>query len=204
MTKVTVALYARVSTSDKDQDPETQIQPLREHCETHGWTVSGEYIDTAPASDLRRRTAWRELLDAAAAKRFKAVFVFALDRAFRSVKDMHDTLAAWDLVGVEFGSLTQGFETSTPLGRLQMNFLAALAEFELEMISGRVTAGMERARRQGIPIGRPRSDAGRGFADRFAGLLPDIRSGKLTKGRAADELGISHRTLNRYLAAAGE
>ena len=127
------------------------------------------------------------------------VFVFKLDRAFRSVKQMHDTLAAWDLVNVTFRSLKNPFDTSTPLGRLQINFLAALAEFELEMISERVRAGMDRARRDGIQIGRPRADRGRGFHQRLASLLPDIGSGTLSKGRAARELGISHRTLSRYI-----
>ena len=82
-----------------------------------------------------------------------------------------------------------------------MNFLAALAEFELEMISERVRAGMDRARRDGTPIGRPRADGATGFPDRFAALLPDIRSGDLSKGDAARELGISHRTLTRYIEA---
>ena len=62
---------------------------------------------------------------------------------------MHDTLAAWELVGVSFKSLREQFDTSTALGRLLLKLLAALAEFELELIRERVKAGMDRARRQG-------------------------------------------------------
>ena len=92
--------------------------------------------------------------------------MFKLDRAFRSVKHMHDTLAAWELVGVSFKSLREQFDTSTALGRLLMNLLASLAEFELELIRERVKAGMDRARRQGKHIGRPRVTDRRGFKNR--------------------------------------
>jgi DNA invertase Pin-like site-specific DNA recombinase len=144
-----VALYARVSTSDKDQDPATQLLPLRDFCTAQGWEVYREYVDQAPANDLAHRIQWRQLLDDAAKRRFSVVLVFKLDRAFRSVKHMHDTLAAWELVGVNFRSLREQFGTSTALGRLLLNLLASLAEFELELIRERVKAGMERARRQG-------------------------------------------------------
>jgi len=147
-TKMTypVAVYARVSTSDKDQNPETQLIPVRDHCRVQGWEVFRQYVDMAPAQDVVHRTAWRALLDDAAKRRFKAVVVFKLDRAFRSVKHMHDTLAAWEPVGVDFKSIREGFDTSTALGRLLMNLLASLAEFELEIISERVRAGCGPAR----------------------------------------------------------
>ena len=108
-----VALYARVSTSDKDQDAETQLMPMRDSAEAQGWDIYQEYVDQAPANDLSHRVAWRRLLDDAARKKFSIVLVFKLDRAFRSVKHMHDTLAAWELVGVSFKSLREQFDTST-------------------------------------------------------------------------------------------
>src|ERR671919_2471154 len=151
-----VAIYARVSTSDKDQYPLTQLLPLRDFCSAQGWEVYEEYVDQAPANDLAHRIQWRQLLDDAAKRRFSVVLVFKLDRAFRSVKHMHDTLAAWELVGVSFQSYRERFDISTALGRLLLNLLASLAEFELELIRERVKAGMERAHRQGKKIGRPR------------------------------------------------
>jgi hypothetical protein len=130
--------------------------PLRDFCAAQGWEVYREYVGQAPANDLLHRVQWRQLLDDAAKRRFSAVLVFKLDRAFRSVKHMHDTLAAWELVGVSFQSYRERFDTSTALGRLLLNLLASLAEFELELIRERVKAGMEWARRQGKKIGRPR------------------------------------------------
>ncbi len=194
-----VALYARVSTSDKDQNVETQLMPMRDFCRAQGWTVYREYLDQAPANDLTHRTAWRDLLDDAAKKKFQVVLVFKLDRAFRSVKHMHDTLAAWENVGVGFQSVRERFETTTALGRLLLNLLASLAEFELELIRERVKAGMDRARRQGKRIGRPRVTERRGFSTRYKTILERLRTGDLSRRRAAKEMNIGYATLKRLL-----
>ena len=194
-----VALSARVSTSDKEQDPETQLMPMREFCAAQGLEIYDEYIDHALANDLAHRNRWRDLLDDAARKKFSVVLVFKLDRAFRSVKHMHDTLAAWELVGVSFRSLREQFDTTTALGRLLMNLLAALAEFELEMIRERVKAGMDRARRQGKHIGRPKVTDRKGFNRRFDDVLHRLTAGEISRRKAAKELGIGYATLKRLL-----
>ena len=196
-----VAVYARVSTSDKEQNPETQLMPMRDFIQAQGWEVYKTYVDTAPANDLAHRTSWRQLLDDAAKRKFSVVLVFKLDRAFRSVKHMHDTLAAWELVGVSFKSLREQFDTSTALGRLLLNLLAALAEFELELIRERVKAGMDRARRQGRRIGRPRVTDRRGFNKRFGDILERLNGGDISRRQAAKELGIGYATLKRLLDA---
>ena len=195
-----VAIYARVSTSDKQQ-PESQLMALRDSCLAQGWEVHREYVDQAPANDLLHRVQWRRLLDDAAKRRFSAVLVFKLDRAFRSVKHMHDTLAAWELVGVNFQSLRERFDTSTALGRLLLNLLASLAEFELELIRERVKAGMDRARRQGRRIGRPRVIDRRGFTKRFGEVLERLIKGEISRRQAAKELKIGYATLKRLLDA---
>ena len=196
-----VAIYARVSTSDGEQDTETQLMPLRDFCIAQEWDVFDEYIDHAPANDLAHRTQWRKLLDDAAKRRFKMVLVFKLDRAFRSVKHMHDTLAAWEMVGVSFKSSREQFDTSTALGRLLLNLLASLAEFELELIRERVKAGMDRARRQGKRIGRPKVTDRRGFKNRFGAVLELLRAGDISRRKAAKELNIGYATLKRLLDA---
>jgi DNA invertase Pin-like site-specific DNA recombinase len=194
-----VAIYSRVSTSDKDQDPETQLMPLRDFCAAQGWVVHWEYVDQPPANDLAHRTQWRQLLDDAAKRKFSLVLVFKLDRAFRSVKHMHDTLAAWEMVGVSFQSLREQFDTSTVLGRLLLNLLASLAEFELELIRERVRAGMDRARRQGKKIGRPKVIDRKGFPKRFGAILERLSRGDISRRQAAKELGIGYATLKRLL-----
>jgi len=194
-----IAIYARVSTSDKEQNPETQLMSLRDFVQSQGWTIYREYVDQAPANDLTHRTAWRKLLDDAAKRRFQMVLVFKLDRAFRSVKHMHDTLANWEVVGVSFQSVRERFDTSTALGRLLLNLLASLAEFELEMIRERVKAGMERARRQGKRIGRPKITEKRGFKTSYKVMLQRLSTGEISRRQAAKELGIGYATLKRLL-----
>ena len=194
-----VAIYARVSTSDKLQDPETQLMPLRDFCIAQGWEIVAEYVDHAPANDQAHRVRWRDLLDDAAKKKFTVVLVFKLDRAFRSVKHMHDTLATWEVVGVSFKSLREPFDTSTALGRLLLNLLASLAEFELELIRERVKAGMDRARRQGKHIGRPKVTDRKGFSRRFNEVLVRLNAGDISRRMAAKELNIGYATLKRLL-----
>jgi len=154
-----VAIYARVSTRDKEQNPETQLLRLRDAAKSMGVEVYQEYVDKASARDIAHRTEWLRLLSDAGKKKFDTVVVFRLDRGFRSVKDLHDTLAAWELVGVKFKSLQESFDTSSAIGRLMMNMIASFAEFELEVIRERVLAGMDRAKQQGTKsgkaIGRP-------------------------------------------------
>ena len=194
-----VAAYARVSTTDKDQDPETQLLALREYCESQGWQIVEEFVDEAPGQDLAARIAWRKLLDDASRRRFQAVVVFKLDRAFRGVKDMHDTLATWELVGVALKSVREQFDTTTPIGRLLLTLLAALAEFELDLIRERVRAGMARARKQGKQIGRP-SVRDKTFMELFGQIADAVLSGSITKTEAAAYCGVSRATLNRELA----
>ncbi|MDP9270149.1 MAG: recombinase family protein, partial [Chloroflexota bacterium] len=135
-----VALYARCSTRDKEQDPELQLIPLREYAERHGWQAV-EYVDLAPAGALHRRTAWRRLLGDAAHRRVDAILVWKLDRAFRSSTHAHATLADLDHHGVGFTAITQAFDTTSPTGRLVFAILAAVAEMERDLIAERVREG---------------------------------------------------------------
>lgn len=194
-----VAVYARISTDDKQQDLETQLLPLRDFCKAQGWEIYKIYVDRASAVDIAHRDSWRNLLDDANKRKFKTVLVFKLDRAFRSVKDLHDTLSTWEIVGVNFRSLREEFDTGTASGRLMMNLLASLAEFELELIRERVKAGMERAKRQGKHIGRPAITKRKGFKNSFKVMLPRLSAGEISRRQAARELNIGYATLKRLL-----
>ena len=85
------------------------------------------------------------------------------------------------------------------MGRLLLNLLASLAEFELEMIRERVIAGMDRARRQGRRIGRRRvSECHPDWENRFGTVLEQVSAGEISKREAARILGIGVATLYRY------
>jgi len=195
------AIYARVSTTDKDQEPETQLLPLREFCLAQGWTVAGEHVDYASATDLRGRTAWRDLLDQAAKRRVDTIMVWKLDRAFRSVAHMATTVEQLRRWGVGLRSYSEPWlDTSgtSPIANLMLNILASFAQFERALIGERVRAGMARARKQGKRVGRPRKVNGE-----WEGVRARLERGDLTKPGAARALGVSRATVYRLLAQDG-
>ena len=151
-----VVAYARVSTRDKEQHPENQLRLLREYAGQRGWDLQQEYIDQASATDLRGRTAWRELLDHVRKGGIDLVLVTKLDRAFRSAKDTYDNLAYLDQHNVGFIATTQPIDTSTSTGKLLLGVLAAVAEFEKALIVERTKEGLARAVSQGKRLGRPK------------------------------------------------
>lgn len=198
---VRVAVYARVSTRDKDQDPELQLSALRDYVETRGWTAT-EYVDFAAAGDLAHRTSWARLLGDASRRRVDRVLVWKIDRAFRSTLNALATLRDWEHAGVGFASLTQPeLDTTSPTGRLVFTILAAVAEMERELIADRVREGMRKAARDGVRIGRPPVSSRPGFELRWKGVHADLLTGRVSQRQAARHLRIGTATLRRLLAS---
>ncbi len=196
-----VGIYGRVSTSDKDQDPETQLMPLREFVQAQGWDVAGEFTDTASANDLRGRTAWRDLLELASRRRVDVILVWKLDRAFRSVAHMATTveqLRRWNVGLRSYSEPWLDTSGTSPVGDLMLNILASFAQFERALIAERVKAGMERARRQGKHVGRPQALNGG-----LEALRPLIEAGTLSRRQVARRLGVTPSTVSRALSRKG-
>ena len=197
-----VCLYARVSTSDKDQDPLTQLLPLREFVKAQSWETYHEYIDHAPATDITHRTAWKELLEDASRKKFDILLVWRMDRAFRSVLDAATTLERLRTWGVGLRSYSEPWlDTTSPFGEALYYITMAYAQLARGILRERVKAGMERARQQGHKIGRPRVMDRRGFKSRFGVVLARLHEGKVSRCQAARELNIGYATLKRLIDA---
>jgi putative DNA-invertase from lambdoid prophage Rac len=195
-----VAIYARTSTSDKEQNTETQLLPLREFVKAQGWDVYREYIDQAPANDLLHRTAWRKLLVDASKRHFDLLLVYRIDRAFRSVLDSATTLERLRAWGVSLRSYSEPWlDTSSPFGEALYYITAAYGQLEREIIRERVKAGMDRAKKQGHKLGRPRVTDRPGFNTRSKTILERLSAGDISRRRAAKELGIGYATLQRLL-----
>lgn len=182
------ALYARVSTSE--QGHALQIDELRQIAQQRGYETV-EYVDTASGSGTKMTERARLLSDARLGK-VDCVVVWRFDRFARSTRDLLDALDNFRQWGVEFISLREGVDTSTPTGKLVFTVIAALAEFERELIRERVRAGLAAARRRGARVGRPRRQFD---LDRALKL---IAAGAGVK-RTARTLGLSPRTLRRAL-----
>ena len=192
-----VALYARVSTDDKEQTPETQLYALRNFCRDTGWEIHQEYVDRARAKDYKHREAWQQLQKDARQHKFKVVLVFRLDRAFRSVRECVNLVEDWYDRGIRFKSMAEDvIDTTTTQGRFILQIMAAIAELESSIIGDRVAAGMARARAEGKPIGRKLLDVS------VISLYNALRD-SATVGAAAKELGCSRSYIYAELAKFG-
>jgi Resolvase, N terminal domain len=96
------------------------------------------------------------LIAAARRRELDAILVWKLDRWGRAVTDLVATLHELSALGVAFVSLTEALDLSTPSGRALATMLAVFAEFERDMLRERVRGGLERVRREGKRLGRPR------------------------------------------------
>jgi len=148
------AIYARVSTTDRKQDPETQLRQLREYAKRRGFPVVREYVDQA-SGGRGEREQFRAMLADAKRREFDVLLVWRYDRFARSLRELVNALAEFEGLGIEFISYCEGADTTTPQGRLLFGIMGSLAEFERTLIAERVRAGMARAKAQGKPIGRP-------------------------------------------------
>ena len=151
------AIYARVSTAD--QDCGMQLRELREYAQRRGWTVAGEYVDTGWSGAKTSRPQFDRLMQDASKRNFDAVLVYKLDRFGRSVRNCLDGIEALRAHGVRFLAVSQNIDTDehNPTSRLMLHILAAVAEFERELIRERVCAGVKNARQKGKRLGRPKA-----------------------------------------------
>ena len=167
-----VALYARVSkdicrtcgktpeahdpTIDhefKGQDPEAQLQPLREMCRTRCWTIVKEYVDQGWSGASSSRPALDEMMAAVdaidpkkpATRKFEGIIVWKFDRLFRSLPHMLKAFDTFQRKQLEFISQTEQIDTSNPAGKLLFGILALIAEFERSLIAERIRNGMKKA-----------------------------------------------------------
>jgi len=149
------AIYARVSTNN-GQDPEVQIRELREYCQRRGWEIAGEYVDTGISGAKESRPELNRLMADAQRCRFDAIVVWKFDRFARSVSHLLRALETFQALGIEFVSLTEGVDTSTPAGKMVFTVLGAVAELERSLIRERVRAGLRNAKAKGKHVGRPK------------------------------------------------
>src|SRR5215213_7686071 len=145
-------LYARVSTEDRGQDPETQLR--REYADRRGFSVIGEYFDNASGT-TESRPSYQRLLEAVRKRELDVVLVWRYDRFARSTRALVNALGEFKARGVAFISYQENVDTTTPQGELVFGMMANLAQFESALIGERVKAGMARAKAQGKRTNRP-------------------------------------------------
>jgi DNA invertase Pin-like site-specific DNA recombinase len=190
-----IALYARVSTKDKGQDPENQLDQLREFAQAQGWKVAHEYVDhvSGKSSD---RAQFQRLFADAARRQFDLVLFWSLDRFSR--EGALATLKHLEMLGahgVGFRSYSEQYLDSCGIFKdAVLSILATVAKQERILKSDRTKAGLARARREGRIGGRPRLVLDR---DRVMRLDEDGH----TQAEIAEALSVSQASVSRILRA---
>jgi DNA invertase Pin-like site-specific DNA recombinase len=192
ITQKRVAIYARVSTVDKGQTPETQLLALREYAARRGFQSVGEYIDYASGT-REDRPQYRMLLEAARKRHVDVVLVWRYDRFARSTQALVQALKAFHSAGVDFISYQENIDTTTPQGEMIFTVMASLAQFESALISERVKAGMARAKAQGKRISR--APLAQNLQDRIATLYGQ----GVSIQQISKQLGIGYGTAWNYV-----
>jgi DNA invertase Pin-like site-specific DNA recombinase len=152
--RLKIAIYARVSTKN-GQDPEMQLAELREYSRNRRWKIAGEYVDRGISGASDSRPDLNRLMADASRRCFDVVVVWKFDRFARSVSHLLRALETFRALGIEFVSLSESIDTSTPTGKMVFTVLASVAELERSLIGERVRAGLRNAKARGTRLGRP-------------------------------------------------
>jgi DNA invertase Pin-like site-specific DNA recombinase len=181
------ALYMRVSTKGHGQTTDTQAVALGEYAERRGFEVVGDYRDEGISGSKDSRPALDRLVKDARARKFDVVIVARFDRFARSVSHLLRALEEFSHLGIDFVSLSESIDTSTPMGKMIFTVLGAVAELERNLIKERVHMGISRARKQGKRLGRSGYLIGRRHA----------RLQRMSVREVARQLGVSRGVVER-------
>jgi DNA invertase Pin-like site-specific DNA recombinase len=185
------AIYVRVSTGDQNAD--LQKNELSEYCQWRKMEIVETYSDVMSGAKDRRPALDMLMADARRGK-FDVVAVWRFDRFARSTSHLLRALEEFQSLAVDFVSLREAIDTSTPTGKMVFTILASVAELERSTIRERVVAGQKAAKRRGVRFGRPtvEVDTDRALKLRKQGLSwRDISA----------EVGVPKDTLIRHCGA---
>lgn len=189
-----VALYARVSTLDKDQNPEVQLRELREYCKARGWADVIELIDHGHSGISDKRPSYNELLRISRLRKVDCIVCWKMDRVGRSMRHMVDFLEEINTLGIKFISLTEGIDFTTPAGKFMSHILISVASLERDILIERTRAGLRYAVACGKTLGRPRKH-------NYEKIL-DLRSKGYSYRKIAAELNCAQGVVSSVIADA--
>jgi DNA invertase Pin-like site-specific DNA recombinase len=186
-----VAIYARVSTEDRGQDPENQLAQLRVWCAAAGHTIVAEYVDRASGSKgADKRPRFAAMLDDAHRRQFDVLLCWALDRLSR--EGMVATvghLQRLGAAGVAFHSYSEPALCSENemVRDIVLAVMASLAKVERARISERTKAGLARVKAAGTRLGRPKlADAVRAKIAAMVAERPAVTAYAIGKALGCD------------------
>jgi DNA invertase Pin-like site-specific DNA recombinase len=189
------AIYVRVSRADI-QKVDAQEHELREFAERRGWSVYKVYSDEGISGAKESRPALNQLMSDCRRRLIDVVAVWKFDRFARSVKQLVTSLDEFHSLGIDFCSLTEQVDTTTPMGMLVFQILGAVAELERSLIRERTVAGLREARRKGKQLGRPRVKLS---SDVIARIRADRMNGTMSLRTLARRHGVTLWSVQRLI-----
>jgi DNA invertase Pin-like site-specific DNA recombinase len=187
-----VAIYARVSTTDKGQDVNLQLRDLRAYVEGRGWQAFKEYIDDGVSGSKDKRPSLDAMMNDAKKRKFDVVLVWKFDRFARSTKHLVTALDEFNHLGIDFISFMENIDTSSPMGKAMFTIISAMAELETDNLKERVRAGLANARAKGRVLGRPSAKVN-------GEELLQLRNGGLSIRQIGSRLGLDKMTVYKTL-----
>ena len=191
MTNTATFGYVRTSTTDQKSSLAEQERKLRAAGATE------IFVEERSGASIQKRDQLQAML--AKLRPGDRVLSVKLDRLSRSLSDFLKINELIDGKGATLSFTDQHIETDTPAGKLMVQMLGAFAEFERETIRERVQSGVDKARRDGKQLGRPRKDLS--TDPKVQGLLMLVDNGQSVTA-AAKAVGVSRATANRWLKEA--
>ena len=179
--------YARVSTENQNLD--IQKMAIEKYAEEQGLELI-LYVEKISTRKMERTELQHALKAATKGDRF---VVYKLDRLARSTKELYELTDEMNARGIDFVSIHDQFDTTTPTGRAMFGMLAVFVEFERDIIQQRTKAGLEAARKRGRLGGRPAIDA-----DTKRRIIKLFESGESATD-IAKEYGIGRSTVYKVL-----
>lgn len=194
--RLRAVLYARVSRTDGEQDPEVQLRALRQWAAQRGWEVVAEEADRVTGDPSRRRREPPGLgraLERLAQRRADVLAVFSADRLLRSTVGLLQLVGRVQSYGAHVASYQDGtdLDTTSDLGELMVFMRGWVARMELRLIRSRTREGMAAARAKGARIGRPPVE----LPD--AQAVAELRAQGLTLRQVARQLGVNYWRVRR-------
>lgn len=200
MAKNIVALYAQVSTADKDQDPENQLQVLRREAERAGDVVYKEYVDEDSGRKSTRK-AFQQLLADAGKRRFDMVRVWDLSRFSREgIEKVFEHTSLLEQCGVRFWSYSEPMlNTAGPMKDFMKAVLSWAAGYYSERLSENVKQGLNRKKTQAALKGEEYVHGRRALAPAVVEEIRALQVDGLSVRKISAATGVPVGTVHKYL-----
>lgn len=187
-----IAAYVRVST--KDQKEDMQLNDIKNFCRFKGWDNVTFFIDRGESGIKVSRPEFDKMLTRIRNNDFNVVLCWSFDRISRSTLQLISLVQELNKLEIDFISLQQNIDTTTPMGELIFTMFAGLAQFERETIRQRTRAGITVAKANGIHCGRPEK-----YTDEDRNEVMSYYRDNVKPERIARLLGMDRATVFRII-----